>query len=143
MYRVVFIFALFLHYTCIIRALLTYGLVIREKSGVLKKGFFIVVSSRTSYRFRSLHSSCSRKRSFQKGSKKTALSFTHSAALRSAPFVHSFADFLHILESSQGGLYASGARSNASTVSPVASCICFAVALRFVVCLFPQAGQFP
>ena len=141
MYRVVFIFALFLHYMCIIRALPTYGLVIREKSGALKKVFIIAVrSSRTSYRFRSLHSSCSRKRSFQKGSKKTALSFTHSAALRFAPFVHSFADFLHILESSQGGLCASGARSNASTVSPVASCICFAVALRFVGCLFPQAG---
>ncbi len=144
MYRVVFIFALFLHYTCIIRALPTYGLVIREKSGALKKVFIIAVrSSRTSYRFRSLHSSCSRKRTFQKGSKKTALSFTHSAALRSAPFVHSFADFLHILESSQGGLCESGASSNASTVSPVASCICFAVALRFVICLFPQVGQFP
>lgn len=99
-----------------------------------------VRSSRTPYRFHSLHPSSSRKRSVQKGSKKTALSFTHSAALRSAPFVHSFADFLHILGSSQGGLCESGARSNASTVSPVASYICFAVALRFVVCLFPQAG---
>ena len=104
--------------------------------------FLSVRCSRTSYRFRSLHSSSFSKRSFPKGSKKTALSFTHSAALRSAPFVHSFADFLHILESSQGGICASGARSNASTVSPVASCICFAVALRFVVCLFPQVASF-
>lgn len=84
----------------------------------MKKGALIAVrSSRTSYRFHSLHSSSSRKRSVQKGSKKTALSFTHSAALRFAPFVHSFADFLHILESSHVGLCASGARSNASTVS--------------------------
>ena len=107
----------------------------------MKKGALIAVrSSRTSYSFHSLRFSSSSKCSVQKGSKKTALSFTHSAALRSAPFVHSFADFLHILGSSQGGLCESGARSNASTVSPVASCICFAVALRFVVCLFPQAG---
>ena len=40
------------------------------------------------------------------------------------------------------GHSASGTGSNASTVSPVAACICFAVALRFVGCLFPQAGIF-
>lgn len=40
------------------------------------------------------------------------------------------------------GHSASGTGSNASTVSPVAACICFAVALRFVDCLFPQAGIF-
>lgn len=40
------------------------------------------------------------------------------------------------------GHSASGTGSNASTVSPVAACICFAVALRFVGCLFPQAGSF-
>ena len=40
------------------------------------------------------------------------------------------------------GHSASGTVSNASTVSPVAACICFAVALRFVGCLFPQAGIF-
>ena len=40
------------------------------------------------------------------------------------------------------GHSASGTGSNASTVSPVAACICFAVALRFVGCLFPQTGIF-
>ena len=40
------------------------------------------------------------------------------------------------------GHSASGTGSNASTVSPVAACICYAVALRFVGCLFPQAGIF-
>ena len=50
-------------------------------------------------------------------SKKTALSFSHSAALRFAPFVHSFADFLHLLASSHAGLCSGKARSNASTVS--------------------------
>ena len=40
------------------------------------------------------------------------------------------------------GHSASGTGRNASTVSPVAACICFAVALRFVGCLFPQAGIF-
>lgn len=42
--------------------------------------------------------------------------------------LHSFIrsqTFLHILASSQGGLCSGQARSNASTVSPVASCICF------------------
>ena len=38
------------------------------------------------------------------------------------------------------GHSASGTGSNTSTVSPVAACICFAVALRFVGCLFPQVG---
>ena len=113
MYRVVFIFALFLHYTCIIRALPTYGLVIREKSGALKKVFIIAVrSSRTSYRFRSLHFSCSRNSPYQKGSKQSVLSFRFTGVQ-----LHSFTHCLHLLAGSQGGLCKSGARSNASTVS--------------------------
>ena len=55
--------------------------------------------------------------------------------------LHSFPYCLHLLVSSQGSLCESKASSNISTVRPVASCICFAVALRFVSCLFPREAM--
>ena len=154
MYRVVFIFALFLYYTCIIRALLTYGLVIREKFRSSKKGFRSTVrSSRTSYSFRSLHSSCAQKNHLpQKVPNRVftqSLHFAYSAAfipVQNLLIPAPFRSFVHTLfaytRKLARGHSASGTGSNASTVSPVAACICFAVALRFVGCLFPQAGIF-
>ena len=116
MYRVVFIFALFLHYMCIIRALPTYGLVIREKFRSSKKGFRSTVrSSRTSYSFRSLHSSCAQKNHLpQKVANRVftqSLHFAYSAAfipvqnlLYQLHSVPSFTHCLHILESSHAGI---------------------------------------
>ena len=55
--------------------------------------------------------------------------------------LHSFTHCLHLLAGSQAEAQGSKARFNASTVRPVASCICFAVALRFVSCLFPREAS--
>ena len=95
--------------------------------------------------------------SSQKVANRVLTQSLHSASLSPLPFVvrllipapflplHSVPSFthcLHLLAGSHVGLCPSSQASNASTVSPVAACICFAVALRFVGCLFPQAGIF-
>lgn len=95
---------------------------------------------------------CPEKSPSPKGSKQSVHSVTpfrllscfHSSTkpLIPAPFrsfVHTLFAYTRKLAR---GHSASGTVSNASTVSPVAACICFAVALRFVGCLFPQAGIF-
>ena len=95
---------------------------------------------------------CPEKSPSSKGSKQSVHSVTpfrllsrfHSSTkpLIPAPFrsfVHTLFAYTRKLAR---GHSASGTGSNASTVSPVAACICFAVALRFVGCLFPQAGIF-
>ena len=76
------------------------------------RSLIAVRSSRTSYRFRSLHFSCSNKRSFPKRQQtECSLISLHFVSL------HSFTHCLHLLAGSQGGLCESGARSNTSTVS--------------------------
>ena len=87
-----------------------------------------------------------------KGSKQSVHSVTPFRLLSSfhsstKPLIPApFRSFVHTLfaytRKLARGHSASGTGSNASTVSPVAACICFAVALRFVGCLFPQAGIF-
>ena len=78
-----------------------------------------------------------------------SLHFAYSAAfipVQNLLIPAPFRSFVHTLfaytRKLARGHSASGTGSNASTVSPVAACICFAVALRFVGCLFPQAGIF-
>ena len=95
--------------------------------------------------------------SSQKVANRVLTQSLHSASLSPLPFVvrllipapflplHSVPSFthcLHLLAGSHVGLCPSSQVRNESTVSPVAACICFAVALRFVGCLFPQAGIF-
>ncbi len=83
------------------------------QGNIPSKAFFNAVrSSRTSYRFRSLHFSCSRNSPSQKGSKQSVRSFRFTGVQ-----LHSFTHCLHLLAGSQGGLCESSARSNASTVS--------------------------
>ena len=78
-----------------------------------------------------------------------SLHFAYSAAfipVQNLLIPAPFRSFVHTLfaytRKLARGHSAIGTGSNASTVSPVAACICFAVALRFVGCLFPQAGIF-
>ena len=104
--------------------------------------FHLLTIILTNYRFIPFVPGLLRRPSTHSYSSNSTSIILHKGRQQTVLSLRSFTDCCHIRESSQEGLCANGASSNASTVSPVATCICFAVALRFVSCLFPHAGKF-
>lgn len=103
-------------------------------------GAFIAVrSSRTSYRFRSLHLFGLHKcRLPEKVANRV---FTHSASHRCASFVHTLFAFTSGLAGSSTKKQSTLLCKHSQAVAPRISSVNSAAAFRFVSCLFPHAGQ--